>query len=65
MKNEVSALTIPTGVANSIGRLYRNFLWGGLVEEFKYHLAKWDKACTPLAYGGWGFENLPLSVNLC
>ena len=38
-------------------------MWGGLGEEFKYHLVEWDKACTPLAYGGWGFENLPLSVN--
>lgn len=28
------------------------FLWGGLEDENKFHLLKWDKICTPLSYGG-------------
>jgi hypothetical protein len=29
---------IPASVANRIEKLYRDFLWGGLGDEFKFHL---------------------------
>ena len=45
-------------MANRIERIQRNFLWGGLGEEFKHHLVGWDKVCSPLAGGGLGIQKL-------
>jgi hypothetical protein len=42
-------------VANRIEKLQRDFLWGGLGEEFKYHLVSWSKVCSPISKGGLGF----------
>jgi hypothetical protein len=38
-----------------------DFLWGGLGEEFKYHLVSWSKVCSPISEGGLGICNLILS----
>jgi hypothetical protein len=27
-------------------------------DEFKYHLVKWSKVCTPVSEGGLGIRNL-------
>jgi len=54
----MSIFPIPTHVANCIEKLQRDFLWGGIGEEFKYHLVKWDKVCSPIFEGGLGFGNL-------
>ena len=35
-------------------------MWGGMEEEFKYHLVSWDQVCEPLCYGGLGVRNLVL-----
>jgi hypothetical protein len=45
-------------VANRIEKLQRDFLWGGIGEEYKYHLVRWDKVCSPISEGGLGFRNL-------
>jgi hypothetical protein len=45
-------------VANRIEKLQRDFLWGGIGEEFKYHLISWAKVCSPISVGGLGICNL-------
>jgi hypothetical protein len=45
-------------VANRIEKLHQDFLWGGLGEEFKYHLLSWSKVCSPISEGGLGIQNL-------
>jgi hypothetical protein len=54
----MSIFLIPTHVANRIEKLQRDFLWGGIGEEYKYHLVRWDKVCSPISEGGLGFRNL-------
>jgi hypothetical protein len=33
-------------------------LWGGIGEEFKFHLVNWSKVCSPISSGGLGIRNL-------
>jgi hypothetical protein len=33
-------------------------LWGGIGEEFKYHLVSWAKVCSPISEAGLGIRNL-------
>jgi hypothetical protein len=54
----LSLFLIPASVANRIEKLYRDFLWGGLGEEFKFHLVSWAKVCSPISEGGLGIRNL-------
>jgi hypothetical protein len=54
----LSLLPIPSSVASHIEKLYRDFLWGGIGEEFKFHLVNWSKVCSPISSGGLGIRNL-------
>jgi hypothetical protein len=54
----LSLFPIPSSVANRIEKLYRDFLWGGLGDDFKYHLVCWSLVCTPIPEGGLGLRNL-------
>jgi hypothetical protein len=54
----LSLFPIPSSVANRLERLQRNFLWGGINEENKFHLVNWSVVCSPLQNGGLGFRNL-------
>jgi hypothetical protein len=39
-------------------KLQRDFLWGGIGEEFEYHLISWAKVCSPISAEGLGIRNL-------
>jgi hypothetical protein len=54
----LSLFSIPIRVANRFEKLQRDFLWGGIGEEFKYYLVRWDKVCSPISEGGLGIRNL-------
>jgi hypothetical protein len=41
-------------------KLQRDFLWGGLDEEFKYHLIRWSKVCLSISEEGLGIRNLQM-----
>jgi hypothetical protein len=43
------------GVANRLDKLQRDFLWGGIGDEAKFHLVNWNKICTPCIQVGWEF----------
>jgi hypothetical protein len=47
----LSLFPIPVGVANRLEKLQRDFLWGGLGDEFKFHLVHWSQICTPKMAG--------------
>jgi len=32
-----------------IEKLHRDFLWGALGEEFKYHPVSWSTVCSPIS----------------
>jgi hypothetical protein len=54
----LSLFPLPASVANHIEKLYRDFLWGGLGDEFKFHLVNWSKVCSPISEGGLDIHNL-------
>jgi hypothetical protein len=54
----LSLFPISSSVASRIEKLQRDFLWGGLGEEFKYHLVSWSTICSPISEGGLGIKNL-------
>ncbi len=51
---------MPASVANLLEKLQRDFLWGGIGEEKRFHLIWWDKVCLPLQNGGLAIKNLRL-----
>ncbi|KAG9449626.1 hypothetical protein H6P81_009591 [Aristolochia fimbriata] len=51
---------LPSSVVKELERLYRNFLWKGATEDFKYHLVNWRKVCLPKSKGGLGIHRIAL-----
>ena len=56
----LSLFPIPVSVANCIEKLQRDFLWGGMGEEKRFHLVNWDLICMPIQHGGLAIRNLRL-----
>ena len=54
----LSLLPILAAVAKRIESIQCDFLWGGIGEEFKFHLVNWLKVCSPIWEGGLGIRNL-------
>jgi hypothetical protein len=48
---------IPVRVANRLDKIQKAFLWGGIGDEAKFHLVKWNRICTPLSSGGLGVHS--------
>ena len=61
----LSLFPIPAFVANRIEKLQRDFLWGGIGDEPKFHLVKWATVCTPIASGCLGIRKVRLLMKLC
>jgi len=53
----LSLFPILVGMANRFDKLQRDFLWGGIGDETKFHLVNWNRICTPLHSGGLGVHN--------
>jgi hypothetical protein len=56
----LSVFPILVGVTKWLEKLLKGFLWGGIGDEFKFHLVKWSRICTPINSSGLGVRNLSL-----
>jgi hypothetical protein len=45
------------GVASRLEKLQRDFLWGGIGDEFKFHLV-WFTICSSKVSRGLGVRNM-------
>ncbi|KAG7955591.1 hypothetical protein I3843_11G080000 [Carya illinoinensis] len=52
----LSLFSIPANVAFRLEKLQRDFLWGGLGEEYKFHLVKWKRDVALSRMGAWALE---------
>jgi hypothetical protein len=54
----LSLFPIMADVAKRIEKIQRDFLWGGLNDELKFHLVDWDTVCSPIPESGLGIRNV-------
>ncbi|KAG9442213.1 hypothetical protein H6P81_018067 [Aristolochia fimbriata] len=45
-------------VPDRLEKIFRDFLWKGGQEGFKYHLVRWEEVCKPKSLGGLGIRRL-------
>jgi hypothetical protein len=44
----LSLFPLPMDVACRLEKLPRDFLWGGMGDEHKFHLVNWHQVCSPI-----------------
>ena len=49
---------LPRKVLDDIDKVFRNFLWGDIVNGKKIHLVSWDIICSPKFKGGLGLRKI-------
>ena len=54
----MSLFPIPSSVAAWIKKLQKEFLWGIVSDEFKFHLVDWKQVSEPLQVGRRGVCHL-------
>jgi hypothetical protein len=54
----LSLFPLPASAGGRIEKLQQDFSWGGIGNEFKYHLVNWFKVCNPILEGRMGIRNL-------
>ena len=54
----LSLFPLPAIVAHRMEKIQCDFLWGGINDEFKFHLMKWATIYSPIKEGGLGIRNL-------
>lgn len=54
----MSLFRMPKGIADKIGKLQRQFLWGGSPEKSALYLAPWKLIVLPKQFGGLGVGNI-------
>ena len=54
----MSLFKLPSGVADKLVRIQRDFLWGLGSEGRKIYWASWEKVCKPRELGGLGIIDL-------
>ena len=45
-------------------KIQRDFLWGGMGQDLKFHLVNWKQVCTPIRYGGLGIQTAVRQMEL-
>ena len=54
----LSLFPIPMSLAHRIEKLQRDFVWGGLADEHKFHLVNWQQLYSPIQNGGLGIRRV-------
>jgi hypothetical protein len=50
----LSLFQVPVRVAKRLEKIQEDFLWGGVGDEFKFHLVNWSTICMTTEAGGLG-----------
>lgn len=53
-----SLLVVPSLIINKLENFMRNFLWGSMLENKKFHLFSWNQVCVSMEWGSLGKKRL-------